>query len=129
LLQEDIAKSMEKLLGQMDDPETLASLQAAMQHLGSHREGSEQIAVMAGKAGHDSSSTGSTATSSNEAAAAAAKAPAAAESLYPPLEDQTDVDRTVLKTLEALSKVHFAIRSVSFFNNSRMLFTPQVRAH
>jgi hypothetical protein len=107
LLQEDIAKSMEKLLGQMDDPETLASLQAAMQHLGSHREGSEQIAVMAGIAGHDSSSNTS-ATASSSKAAAAAKAPAAAESLYPPLEDQTDVDRTVLKTLEALSKAIYS---------------------
>jgi hypothetical protein len=97
---------MEKLLGQVDDPETLASLQAAMQHLGSHREGSEQIAVMAGKAGHDSSnSTSNSTASSSSKAAAATKAPAAAESLYPPLEDQTDVDRTVLKTLEALSKV------------------------
>jgi hypothetical protein len=100
---------MEKLLGQMDDPETLASLQAAMQHLGSHREGSEQIAVMAGKTGNDSSSSTGSTTSSSSKAAAAAKVPAAAESLYPPLEDQTDVDRTVLKTLEALSKVTYTL--------------------
>lgn len=67
----DVARDMQALLAQMENPDVMASLEATLKQLGQNTDGSEQIKGMAGKEGEG---------------------------------EGTDLDRTVIKTLEALGK-------------------------
>ena len=82
---DDVAESMEKLLRDFNDPEVMASLESAFNDIGKTKDGAAEIASMAAQAD-------------------AVEALKAKKEHFPHLSEQSDVDKSVAKTLEAISK-------------------------